>query len=162
MKSEWKDIIKNTPQEDVELCYNLALAALCGSKKGKEWINEKFPNATPIDIYTVSNAYAKRMTQNGIESEAKNAEIRLNQISAAEYMPDEILEQEAERNITTLAIMRMKKGMSQSQLAKISGISVRMIQKYEAESRILDRAAAETVQKLANALGCTMEQLLEK
>lgn len=158
MKNEWKDTIKNTPQENVVLCYNLALAALCGRKKGKKWIDEKFPNATPVDIYTISNAYAKRMTQNEIESEAKNAEIRLNQISAMEYIPDEMLEQE---DITTLAIMRMEKGMSQSQLAKASGINAQMIHKYESKIRILNRASAETVQKLANALGCTMEQLLE-
>ena len=158
MKNEWKDNKKKHPTRKRSTLLQSCIGSIVRKKKGKKWIDEKFPNATPVDIYTISNAYAKRMTQNEIESEAKNAEIRLNQISAMEYIPDEMLEQE---DITTLAIMRMEKGMSQSQLAKASGINAQMIHKYESKIRILNRASAETVQKLAKALGCTMEQLLE-
>ena len=57
---------------------------------------------------------------------------------------------------------RKKVGLSQSQLADDSGVSVRMIQKYEQGEKDINRAQAETVYKLSKALGCTMEELIRK
>lgn len=56
-------------------------------------------------------------------------------------------------------------GLSQSQLAKKSGIRVRMIQAFEAEAasvhRDINKAAAMTVWKLAEALDCDVIDILE-
>lgn len=56
-------------------------------------------------------------------------------------------------------------GLSQSQLAKKAGVSIRLIQTLEAESatnhRDINKAAAMTVWKLAEALDCDIIDILE-
>ena len=52
-------------------------------------------------------------------------------------------------------------GMSQSDLAEASGVSVRMVQHYEQEFKDINRAAVSTVKKLADALGCKIEELVD-
>lgn len=59
-----------------------------------------------------------------------------------------------------LAQKRRKKGLSQSQLADITGISLRTIQAYESETRDINKAAAENVYLLAQALDTSMEEIL--
>lgn len=56
---------------------------------------------------------------------------------------------------------RMQRELSQSQLAKASGVSLRMLQKYEQGDRDIKKAQAETVYKLAKALNCKMEELID-
>lgn len=55
------------------------------------------------------------------------------------------------------AIMRI----TQSALAERTGVNVRMIQHYEQGAKDINAAAALTVYKLAQALDCTVEDLLE-
>jgi transcriptional regulator with XRE-family HTH domain len=57
--------------------------------------------------------------------------------------------------------IRAQQKLSQSQLAKASGVSLRMLQKYEQGDRDIKKAQAETVYKLAQALGCTIEELID-
>jgi len=63
--------------------------------------------------------------------------------------------------MTKLKQAREAAGMSQAQLAKASGVNVRIIQHYEQEFRDINQAAAMTVRKLAKALHVRMEDLLE-
>lgn len=56
---------------------------------------------------------------------------------------------------------RRAKGLSQADLAALTGISVRVIQDYEQGARHINNAKAMTVYKIATALGCTIEDLLE-
>ena len=57
--------------------------------------------------------------------------------------------------------IRESKGLSQRQLADISGVNVQMIQHYEQGVRDINKAQAGTLYKLAQALGCSMEDLIE-
>lgn len=57
---------------------------------------------------------------------------------------------------------RTKAGLSQSQLAKESGVNVRMIQQYEQGVKKINKASGETIYRLSQALGCQMEDLLER
>jgi transcriptional regulator with XRE-family HTH domain len=59
-----------------------------------------------------------------------------------------------------LAQKRREKGLSQSQLADITGISLRTLQAYESETRNINKAAAENVYLLAQALDTSMEEIL--
>ena len=72
-----------------------------------------------------------------------------------------------ERCAATLPECRLKKlresrGLSQAELAKISGVSLRSIQMYEQRVNDIDKAQAQTVYKLSRVIGCAMEDLLEK
>ena len=58
--------------------------------------------------------------------------------------------------------LRTSAGLSQSQLATASGVNVRMIQHYEQGSKDINAAEVLTVYKLAQALNCTVENLIEK
>lgn len=63
--------------------------------------------------------------------------------------------------MTKLQTIRKASGLSQSQLADLSGVNLRSLQYYEQGAKDLNKAAAETVFALARALGCTMEVLLD-
>lgn len=59
-----------------------------------------------------------------------------------------------------LKFYREEKGLSQSQLAKASGVNLRIIQAYECGARDINGAKVITVLKLAEALGCDVYQII--
>ena len=62
---------------------------------------------------------------------------------------------------TKLQKIRVSKGLSQGQLAKLAGVAVRTIQHYERGVRDIDGAKLDTICKLCLALGCKIEDILE-
>lgn len=62
---------------------------------------------------------------------------------------------------TSLKRIRTYYGCSQSELAMLSGVSLRSIQMYEQKRKSINRASVETVYRLAKALGCQMDDLME-
>ena len=63
---------------------------------------------------------------------------------------------------TNLKRIRTAYGITQAELAKISGVSLRSIQMYEQRNKDINKANVETIYRLAKVLGCTMEDLIEK
>ena len=57
--------------------------------------------------------------------------------------------------------IRVQQGLSQSLLSKKANVSLRTLQAYEQDDRDLNKAQAETVYKLAKALNCKMEELID-
>lgn len=57
--------------------------------------------------------------------------------------------------------LRESRGLSQQELAKLSGVNLRSIQMYEQRVNDIDKAQARAVFKLSRAIGCTIEDLLE-
>ena len=64
-------------------------------------------------------------------------------------------------NIDTSPLKRQRKlaGLTQKQLAELTGIKIRMIQAYEQNDQDISKAEALTVLKLTRCLGCSMEDL---
>ena len=62
---------------------------------------------------------------------------------------------------SNLKKLRQDAGISQSELAEISEIPLRTIQQYEQNQKNINAAKAETVIKLAKALNCSVEALME-
>ncbi len=62
---------------------------------------------------------------------------------------------------TRLKSIRENRGLSQAELAKLSGVKIRSIQMYEQKINDIDKAQSGTVYKLSRVLGCTIEDLLE-
>lgn len=56
--------------------------------------------------------------------------------------------------------MRLKRGLSQTELSKVSGVPLRSIKAYEQGTSELAKAQAETLYVLARTLDCTIEDLL--
>ena len=57
--------------------------------------------------------------------------------------------------------IRVQQGLSQSLLSKKANVSLRALQAYEQGDRDIKKAQAETVYKLAQALHCTIEELID-
>lgn len=69
----------------------------------------------------------------------------------------------AEKGIkdTKLQKERVKKGYSQGQLSKASGVTVRAIQMYEQRKRPIESARLETLCRLCEVLDCKIENVLD-
>ena len=59
-----------------------------------------------------------------------------------------------------LKFYREEKGLSQSQLAKLSGVSLRNIQAYEQGYKDINKAQVITVLQLAEALECDVYEII--
>ncbi len=65
------------------------------------------------------------------------------------------------QDTTNLKKIRQARGLSQSDLAKLSEVELRSIQMYEQRRNDINKAQGETLFKLAKVLGCNIEDLLE-
>lgn len=65
------------------------------------------------------------------------------------------------KQITRLKKIREAAGLSQNDLAILSGVSKRSIQMYEQRKNDIDKAQGQILYKLAITLGCDIEDLLE-
>lgn len=63
--------------------------------------------------------------------------------------------------MSNLKKMREAAGLSQNKLAEISGVSPRMIPKYESGEKDINKAQAITVYKIAKVLKVNMEYIIE-
>ncbi|MBE6904644.1 MAG: helix-turn-helix transcriptional regulator [Ruminococcaceae bacterium] len=63
--------------------------------------------------------------------------------------------------MSNLKRIRVSAGLSQTDLATRSGVSVRMIQHYEQGAKDINRAQAITLYQLARVLNCQTENLIE-
>ena len=64
--------------------------------------------------------------------------------------------------MSNLKRIRNEKNLSQGKLSEISGVNYQMIQKYEQGVKDINKAQGLTLQALANALDCKIEDLLEE
>ena len=64
-------------------------------------------------------------------------------------------------SVSRLKRLREYYGLSQSELAKASGVGLRSIQMYEQRVNDIDKAQAQTLYRLSRVLNCTVEDLLE-
>lgn len=58
--------------------------------------------------------------------------------------------------------IRESKGITQKALAEMSGVNQRTVQNFEQGKNDINQAAVVKVYALAKALGCTVEDLIEK
>ena len=63
--------------------------------------------------------------------------------------------------MTNLRERRTKKGLSQSEFAKLANVSYRTLQDYDQGAKDINRTAAITLFRIAKALDCKIEDLLE-
>ncbi len=76
------------------------------------------------------------------------------------YQAQQIREQKGLED-TKLLKLRLSKGLSQRELAELSGVSERAIKCYEQQTRPIENAKLHTLYKLCIALGCKIEDILE-
>lgn len=64
--------------------------------------------------------------------------------------------------MSKLKRIRENQKISQSKLSEVSGVNLPMIQKYEQGVKDINKAQAITLHKIAQALKCNIEDLLEE
>ncbi len=64
--------------------------------------------------------------------------------------------------MTNLKRLRLKSGLTQSQLAQVTGLNLRTLQYYEQGINKIDQARLTTLLKIAIALECKIKDLLEE
>lgn len=78
------------------------------------------------------------------------------------HFVEDLYEKLKENNLKTkLRLKRELSGMSQSELSIYSDVPIRQIQLFEQRQRDINKASVYTVYKLANALSCDIEDLIE-
>ena len=65
------------------------------------------------------------------------------------------------RRDTNLKRIRVNAGLSQADLSRLTGVSVRSIQHYEQRQKCINKASAETVLRLSECLCCSPRDLME-
>ena len=63
--------------------------------------------------------------------------------------------------MTHLRERRTKKGLSQSELAKLANVNYRTLQDYDQGAKDINRTDDITLYRIAKALECKIEELLE-
>lgn len=63
--------------------------------------------------------------------------------------------------MSNLKRLRIKRKLSQGQLSIKSGVSLQVIKAYEQRYRDINHARGDILNRLANALDCAIEDLLE-
>lgn len=63
--------------------------------------------------------------------------------------------------VSKLKLIRIKKGMKQSELSELSGVPLKCIGNYEQLRRDINHARVDIVYRLASALNCRIEELIE-
>ena len=76
----------------------------------------------------------------------------------ADHM-DELIQ--AAKPETNLKLLRQQNGLSQRQLAELSGVPLRTIQQYEQRQKNINRAQVEHLVMMAQVLKCNTTQLYE-
>jgi len=69
------------------------------------------------------------------------------------------LDNEELAKLNNISKIRKNKGYTQSKLAELSGVNIRMIQKYESGERNFKKALVQTAIKIADALEITLDEL---
>ena len=63
--------------------------------------------------------------------------------------------------VSKLKLIRIKKGIKQSELSELSGVPLKCIGNYEQLRRDINHARVDFVYRLARSLDCSIEELIE-
>ena len=143
------------------------ILARCQWESGRSF-SELTEQITVSEIITMYDSYVQNLTREIAdawppvmdaytpEAKAKRSE------EAITFCADSVIKKMSSAECEThLKSMRLLSGMSQSQLARASGVPVRTIQQYEQRQKNISKAQSEYLIALAYALHCDPKQLLE-
>jgi len=159
------------------------VAGLSGPELASEVLNRTFntrPDTPPA--YTVDKspeywagwilAYYQWITKRSFTDMEKNAltiervlslypTLHEADVSKFVSVADNIIAVNVNNSPSNLQRIRKASGKTQKELAKASGVSLRMIQLYEQRQHDINKMQAKKLQDLARSLGCSAEALLE-
>lgn len=103
------------------------------------------------------------MAENGLSASEVIGMYILHEADESKFVEsaDEIIRRHKNEKPSKLSVIRKARGFTQQQLADSSGVALRMVQLYEQRQNDIGKAQAGVVIRLAKALGCEVEDLVE-
>lgn len=156
------------------------VAGMSGIELAKKVVNYAYPNwkfpdrehtEDRSDVYWAGWALAEYQWMTGKRFKDIFSRISLveiismygvyHEMDIEHFIEDMNSKYRASEQETRLKAIRENRGITQTELANLSGVKLRSIQMYEQKVNNIDKAQAGTVYKLSRVLGCTIEDLLE-
>jgi len=109
---------------------------------------------TTADVWRVMDAVDHAVPARWVESSAMRTKQRMAGNMIAPLREDDV--------ITPLARIRRERGMTQAQLAEATGMPFQAISRLERGAREIGNTRGETLLRLAQALGTTVDELIKK
>lgn len=157
---------RHTTGQSKEFSAGSALAEL-QSQTGLSYeeITAKVPVSEMISMYDAYHSRSVSELPWQMDGEARYAAIEEIKASfPAELMKEFDRRRQDDPEVskeTHLKQMRLRNGLSQSQLAAASGVPVRTLQQYEQRRKDINKAQFEYILRLSSALNCDPTQLME-
>lgn len=106
------------------------------------------------------NTTFKRMVDSGLTIETVKKRYILHEADVSKFVEeaDNIMQHNGK---SSLQYYRKLAGLTQKELAELSGVPLRMIQLYEQRQNDINKARADYVVSMAQVLGCSTDLLLE-
>lgn len=101
-------------------------------------IQKKLPVSQVVDMYAIHHEMGERRVAEDFDIIMKSEDTEANEI----------------------ALRRRIMGYTQRMLSEKSGVNLRSLQQYEINAKDIKKASGETILKISQALGCSMEDLM--
>lgn len=110
-----------------------------------------------------TNQRFEDMVKDGLSLSAVLSMYILHEADVSKFVEcaNDIIARNKKKRKTGLHNIRKARGFTQQQLSEASGVTLRMIQLYEQRQNDIGKAQAGVVLRLAKALGCNVEDLMD-
>lgn len=156
------------------------IAGMSGAEIAMRIINEGNPNAELVSpVYSINrsseywlgwslayyqwiqNIPFKKITENISINEIANMYPKYHEMDIKQFADALDVKRQEAAQFSSLKRLRRLAGYSQLELSEITGIPLRSLQSYEQRQKNINNASVDCVCRLAKALNCNIEMLLE-
>lgn len=125
--------------------------------KKEYWIGYTLAELQFISKYSFS-----KLNEYGINYKLLSSKYIYHEADSSKIMDElmNLINTHIKNSDTPLSVRRKLLGFSQSELADMSGVSLRMIQLYEQKQNDISKASVYTVKRLSDSLKCRIEDII--
>lgn len=156
----------------IELCENVLKKIDSPSERLNFTLPENFKTEYGVEFWTgwilayyqwYSALKFSDLLEYGLTPSEVSSRYILHEADVSKFVEtaDKIILNNKNNTPTRLQKIRKQQNMTQDELSKLSGVSLRMIQLYEQRQNDINKASGETINALARALCCNFYDIME-
>ncbi|WP_407434839.1 helix-turn-helix domain-containing protein [Treponema sp.] len=156
----------------IELCENVLKKIDSPSERLNFTLPENFKTEYGVEFWTgwilayyqwYSALKFSDLLEYGLTPSEVSSRYILHEADVSKFVEtaDKIILSNKNNTPTRLQKIRKQQNMTQDELSKLSGVSLRMIQLYEQRQNNINKASGETINALARALCCNFYDIME-
>lgn len=156
----------------IELCENVLKKIDSPSERLNFTLPENFKTEYGVEFWTgwilayyqwYSALKFSDLLEYGLTPSEVSSRYILHEADVSKFVEtaDKIILSNKNNTPTRLQKIRKQQNMTQDELSKLSGVSLRMIQLYEQRQNDINKASGETINALARALCCNFYDIME-